>query len=410
MCEAALKILSIAHPAVSRAAGRLRYRPFAARRDLDVHLVVPTRWHQFGRTMVADPPGDPGVTTHVMPILFPRGGPMKWYLHVYPRLRRKIRDVAPDVIHLWEEPWSFVALQACLLKNDAALVLEVDQNILKRLPPPFEAIRRFVLRRTDHILSRSPDATAVVRACGYAGPVTPIGYGVDQDTFRPTAAPRAHEREPGPLTLGYVGRVVVEKGLDDALDAMAKARTRARLVIMGEGPHLPALQARAAALGLSDRVSFERWGTPNDVAAFIQTLDALVLLTRTTEHVKEQFGRVITEAQACGVPVIGSTCGAIPDVIGDGGWAVPESDPAALAKLIDQIAADPAARLARAERARANVASRFTYAATAQALAAAWTQAAAAQPKRRDKLQKIEGTAESDDRGSRLGKTSAASS
>ena len=51
-----------------------------------------------------------------------------------------------------------------MLRRRAAIVLEVDQNILKRLPPPFEAIRKYVLRHTDHVLSRSPDATDG-RAC-----------------------------------------------------------------------------------------------------------------------------------------------------------------------------------------------------------------------------------------------------
>ena len=106
-----------------------------------------------------------------------------------PGVGTNYRGLRPDVIHLWEEPWSFVALQAALLRRGAALVIEADQNILKRLPPPFETIRRFVLRRTGLVLSRSPDATAVVRACGFAGPVRPIGYGVDQAAVR--ALPRA---------------------------------------------------------------------------------------------------------------------------------------------------------------------------------------------------------------------------
>ena len=107
----------------------------------------------------------PGIPVHILPIWFAWGGPAHWYLHLYPGLGRRIRDLRPDVIHLWEEPWSLVALQAALLRKGAALVLEVDQNILKRLPPPFEAIRRYVLRATDHILSRRPDATAVGRPC-----------------------------------------------------------------------------------------------------------------------------------------------------------------------------------------------------------------------------------------------------
>lgn len=53
-------MLSIAHTAVSRAAGRLRYHPFANDGSLDVTLVVPSRWHQFGRWLTDDPADDPG--------------------------------------------------------------------------------------------------------------------------------------------------------------------------------------------------------------------------------------------------------------------------------------------------------------------------------------------------------------
>lgn len=374
-----LRILSVAHPAVSRDAGRLRYYPLSRRGDVDVHLVVPAIWHQFGRTIVADPSDDPGITVHVMPIRWSRAGPMSWYLHVYPGLRRLIRELDPDVIHLWEEPWSFVAMQARLFKGRAAMVMEVDQNILKRLPPPFEFIRRQVLANTDHVLSRSPDATAVVEARGYRGPLSYIGYGVDLTNFRPDVAPLLPPVQRPEFRIGYVGRLVVEKGLDDALDAMAGAKVPVTLALMGEGPHEAALRQRIAELGLIDRVSFRGWGKPAEVAGFMRSLDAMILLTRTTGAVKEQFGRVITEAQACGVPVIGSTGGAIPDVTGEGGWIVPESDPQALAALIDRIANDPAEMQKRSEAALANVKSRFTYEAVANALADACFAAVAHQ-------------------------------
>ncbi|RAI40361.1 glycosyltransferase [Rhodoplanes roseus] len=380
-----LRVLSIAHPAVSRDVGRRRYYPLATRDDLDVHLVVPATWHQFGRTTTADPPDDPGVTVHVMPIRLPKAGPMGWYLHFYPGLRKLIRRLDPDVIHLWEEPWSVVALQACLLKGRAALVMEVDQNILKTLPPPFESIRRHVLRNTAHVLSRSPDATAVVRARGYTGPVSPIGYGVDLDTFRPAAEPRRSGTSA--LRLGYVGRLVEEKGLDDALDAMTRARADITLSILGEGPYEPRLRERIAALGLTERVDMRGWASPAEVARFMHGLDALILLTRTTKAVREQFGRVIVEAQSCGVPVIGSTCGAIPDVIGDGGWVVPESDPATLATTLDSIAGAPPERAEKSAGGRGNVLARFTYDAVAQALATSWI-AAAAETNSREKSHK----------------------
>jgi glycosyltransferase involved in cell wall biosynthesis len=361
-----LRIASIAHPAVSSEAGRLRYPYLAEKSDVELHLIMPAIWKEFGRTIVAEPPHETDFQVHVLPIRLPHAGPMNWYLHFYPELGRLLRQIDPDVIHLWEEPWSIVALQAQLLRRRAALVLEVDQNILKRLPPPFEAIRKFVLGRTDHVLSRTGDATMVVRARGYAGPVTPIGYGVDVGTFTPLDPGEARsERD---FRIGYVGRLIEEKGLDDALEAMVMGGTAVSFAIMGEGPYEPKLREHVAALGLEQRVSFQKWGTPADVASFLRGLDALVLLTRTTKAVREQFGRVIIEAQACGVPVIGSTCGAIPDVAGEGGWIVPERDPQALRSLLNQITADPALVRAKGLAARANVQARFTYEAVATAL------------------------------------------
>jgi len=366
-----LKILSIAHPAMNSDGGRLRYNLLADRKDVEIHLVVPAVWYQFGRTLIADASDVSGLTVHILPIWFPRAGPMSWYLHFYPGLRKLLGQVDPDVIHLWEEPWSVVALQASFLKGRAAMVLEVDQNILKRLPPPFETIRKLVLRKTDHILSRSDEATAVVRARGYRGPATPIGYGVDLMTFHPEPQPPRAD-----LRIGYVGRLVEEKGLDDALDAMAKAAAPVSFAIMGEGPYESALRQRVDALGLTARVTFQGWGSQADVAAFLQSLDVMVLLTRTTNSVREQFGRVIVEAQACGVPVIGSQCGAIPSVVGDGGWIVPERDPGALAKLLDWIFPEPELRDFKAAAARKNVEARFTYNAVANAMVAACAAAA----------------------------------
>jgi glycosyltransferase involved in cell wall biosynthesis len=373
--QARLKILSIAHPAVSSEGGRLRYHSLAARDDVDVHLVVPAVWQEFGRSFVGTPSDDPALKIHVMPILLPRAGPMGWYLHFYPGLGRLIREIDPDVVHLWEEPWSVVALQARALKGRAALVMEVDQNILKRLPPPFEAIRKQVLRHTDHVLSRSPDATAVVRARGYRGPVTPIGYGVDLTSFFPAPDMPEESARPG-LRIGYVGRLIEEKGLDDALDAMARAAVPVSLAIMGEGPYEDRLRQRVTDLGLGERVSFKGWGSPAEVASFMRSLDIMVLLTRTTKSVREQFGRIIVEAQACGIPVIGSECGAIPSVVGEGGWIVPERDPGALTKLLEQVVADPALRVARGVGARRNVEARFTYDAVSQVLASACLAAA----------------------------------
>jgi glycosyltransferase involved in cell wall biosynthesis len=150
------------------------------------------------------------------------------------------------------------------------------------------------------------------------------------------------------------------------------------LEIMGEGPHAGHLRERATQLRVADRVIFRPWGSETAVADFLRSLDASILLTRTTGAVKEQFGRVIVESQSCGTPVIGSTCGAIPNVVGDGGWIVPERDPLALANLLDAIAADPDDRRRRSAAAQKNVSTRFTYEIVAQVLADTWLAAAEA--------------------------------
>jgi len=371
-----LKIVSIAHSAVRNDVGRHRYLPLALRHDIELHLVVPAVWKEFNRTIVADPAKQDGLTIHVLPIRLPRMGPIGWYLHFYPGLRSLLREVKPDVIHLWEEPWSAVALQARILKDNAALVLEVDQNILKRLPPPFNVIRKEVLRHTDHVLARSPEAAEVVRACGYTGAVTPIAYGVDLSTFFPSD--RARQADGTRLRVGYVGRLIEEKGIDDVLDAIARTEAPVSLSIMGEGPYEGILRQRTIQLGLSERVTFKSWGESVEVASFLRELDVMVLLTRTTKTVREQFGRVIVEAQACGIPVIGSESGSIPSVVGKGGWIIPERDPDTLARLLDTIAANPDLRIAAGDAARDNVQSRFTDAVVAETLASACFQAVAA--------------------------------
>ena len=179
------------------------------------------------------------------------------------------------------------------------------------------------------------------------------------------------------LRIGYVGRIVEEKGLDDALEAIACTQSRVTLAIMGEGPHEGRFHRRAAALGLADRVEMRGWGPPAEVASFLHGLDVLILLTRTSRSVVEQFGRVIVEAQSCGIPVIGSSCGAIPSVVGAGGWIVPERSPEKLAALLDRIANDRDTLRAKAQLAQRNVSTRFTYEVVADDLATAWTQAAA---------------------------------
>ena len=377
-----LKVLSIAHAAVNASSGRARYEALAAlRSDIDLTLVAPSRWREYGKPMKRDLHDGP-MDFRVEPIRLPYVPGVGWYLHYYPHLNRLIRQTKPDALHLWEEPWSLVGLQAILKRGQlcphAAVILETDQNILRRLPPPFEQIRRYTLKRVDLLIGRQPESLRVSQACGYRGPTAIVEYGVSPAIFRPQdrIACRARLGVSG-FVIGYVGRLVPEKGLHDVLEAMALC-SQVSFVVLGTGADGEALQAHAQRLNLTDRLLMLSPREPVEVARVMGALDCLVLPSRTTRTWKEQFGRVIMEAQACGVPVIGSDSGAIPGVVGPGGWIVPEGDVPALARLLTHLvgAPDEVARLGAAGHLQAQ--TRFSVRKVAGDLADAFQNAAAA--------------------------------
>lgn len=376
-----LRVVSISHSAVRCGAARMRYEALADDPTIDLTLIVPEVWHEYGQAEYAEP-SRTRLRVVVHPARLTRGGPAKWYLHHYPQLGRLLATLRPDVIHLWEEAWSLVALQAARLRDrrlpQAALLLETDQNIWRRLPPGFEQIRRHTLARTDLLVARSEEALAASQRSGFTGAHEFVAYGNNEQVFYPRdrAALRA-AHDPGVLRLGYVGRLVPEKGLSDVLRAMQRCPMPVGLSLLGAGPEKAGLVALAATLNISERVSFLEPRDPDGVAEFISSLDALVLMSRTTRTWKEQFGRVIMEAHACGVPVIGSNSGSIPEVVGPGGWIVPEGDAEALAVLLAELAGAPDQMRLAGERGRRESARRFTNAAVSGNLRRAWTRAAA---------------------------------
>ena len=377
-----LRVLSISHSAVHRVSGRLRYEMVAERRhDIDLTVVAPDRWQEYGKPMPLDPhhgPMDFRVERARLPYV-PRAG---WYLHHYAHLGRVLREVQPEVIHLWEEPWSLVALQAIWHRNrrhpGAAIMLETDQNIFRRLPTPFEQMRRYALGQTDLLIGRGPESLDVSRRCGFDGATAIVEYGVARGVFARQDLQAAREAlGVSGVTLVYVGRIVLEKGLHDVLEAMAACPQPVTLLVLGSGADEAAFTAKAVELGLAEEVRILSPRPPAEVARLMNALDALVLMSHTTRTWKEQFGRVIMEAHACAVPVIGSDSGSIPGVVADGGWIVPERDPAALARLLARLAGDPTEVTAAGSAGYAQAQTRFALSTVADALADAFIAAAA---------------------------------
>ncbi len=173
------------------------------------------------------------------------------------------------------------------------------------------------------------------------------------------------------IQIGYVGRLVPEKGVDDLIVAFSNLnQSEATLWIIGDGPHRRALEELADHQDVGARVRFIGALRHDDVAGELRRLDILVLPSRTTSGWVEQFGHVLVEGMGAGVAVVGSDSGAIPDIIGEGGVVFPEGDRDALTRVLGALCA-PTALQDHQRRARTR-ADDYTHDAIATSLADFW--------------------------------------
>jgi glycosyltransferase involved in cell wall biosynthesis len=291
-----------------------------------------------------------------------------------------VRAFRPDIIHCEHEQESLMALQAAaaraLAAPGSALVLFAWQNLVRRRGWPVRLLSWLTRRAAQHVMCASREAEQVLRAQGFRGgtSVLPL-FGLDERFFspRPPAAGRQRLGVSG-FVVGAAGRLVPEKGLDTLLHAAARvtARVPVSVALIGDGPEAGRLRALAEALGLQRRLAMPGAVPYDRMADCLSALDVLALPSRTTAHWKEQFGRVLVEALACGVPVVGSRTGAIPEVIGPGGLLFPEGDADALAACLTQLADDEARRRALAAAGRAHVLANYSVQRLAEGVLDIW--------------------------------------
>lgn len=304
-----------------------------------------------------------------------------FHVHAYPTLGRILHRARPDIVHIDEEPYNLATYQALRTARHAgARTLFVTwQNLLRQYPPPFSWMEQYNYAHADYALAANEDAVAVLRRKGYRGPVSVFPqFGADTDLF----VPRAHA-EGQPLRVGCVARLVPQKGVDTLVRAFAPLAPRAELILAGRGPTEPELRELATTLGIADHVRFLGSLSSTDVAATMASLDILVLPSLTLPNWTEQFGRVLVEAMACEVAVVGSTSGEIPRVIGDAGLVFPEGDAEALSACLLQLLDDSDLRHRLARAGRQRVLARYTQDAIARATYEAWQAMLSSTPSQR---------------------------
>lgn len=340
--------------------------------DVDLTLITPEVWRaDDGGTMPFQPTFTAGY--RCVPTKVALNG--HYHLYHYPNLRRILDELRPNLLHIDEEPYNTATFQAVRLARERHIptIVVAWQNLVRRYPPPFAWMEQSVYRHAAAIIAGNAGAAEVVRAKGYRGELATFSlHGIDPEIWPPRMTPPPTPDVP--FTLGYIGRLVPEKGIDTLLNALALLPPRVRLCVIGRGPAAAQLHQQACTLGLTDRVRWREQIPSIAIPAAMRELDCLVLPSRRRPNWTEQFGRVLAEAMVSGIPVIGSDVGEIPRVIADAGIVVPEGKPNLLAASIAALANNPVWWAELAARGRARALAHFTQAAIAERLAALYRE------------------------------------
>lgn len=282
----------------------------------------------------------------------------------------RVRAHAPRLIHAHFAPDGLIALPLAL-RLGIPLVTTLHGYDVSRRRSRLVASGRLSwiryglfggrLRAQGRLFLAVSDALrAQALAAGFPPERTVTHYnGVDLARFPRPARPR----ERGLIL--HVGRLVEKKGsavLIRALAEVREAQPDARLVVLGEGPLRPRLEAQAAALGLSDHVSFLGARSSEEVAAWMARACLLAVPSVTAgDGDSEGLPTVLQEAAAAALPAVGSRHSGIVEAIEDGvsGFLVPEGEAGPLARRISDLLGAPRLRASMARASRAIAETKF---------------------------------------------------
>lgn len=288
-------------------------------------------------------------------------------------LRPILRD-HQDVVHAWEEPYIWAGHQiASQTPRTAAFVFSTFQNLDKVYPPPFSWFERSVVNRCDGWIAFGKTVEdTMLRRPGYgARPHRVIPPGIDtrfyvRDGKTKTELMRRLDWSlDGSPVIGFLGRFIPEKGLRFLTGVLGSITEPWRVIFVGGGPEEGFL--RDWAEGQNGRARVVTGVSHDEVPAYLSTMDILCAPSETTTRWREQFGRMIVEAQSCGVCVLGSDSGEIPHTIGNGGVVLPEGDHAAWRQALLGLLKNPSLRNEIAARGRKRAHETFDWNVVARA-------------------------------------------
>ena len=268
-------------------------------------------------------------------------------LSLSPTARRDLAEFDPNIVHIAVPDIVAHRALSWARKRGIPVVASVHTRFdtylqyygFKWLEPLARAIMRRYYRRCDAIVVPAESVAAILRAQRMASDISIWTRGVDREQFNPERRSmhwrRSHGIKDEELVVSFLGRLVLEKGLDDFSDAIEAARSRGvrlRVVVIGDGPARSYFEKR-----LPDAI-FTGQLTGAELAEALASTDIFL-----NPSITEAFGNVTLEAMASGLPVIAAAASGTTSLVRDGetGILVPPLDVAAYADALETYAADP---------------------------------------------------------------------
>lgn len=334
-----LRVLFISHAYVV-GVNQGKLKAIADTGQVEVALMAPSNWkaEEWDRTIELETPFDE-IKTYAAPVWFTG----KVGAHIYNpwKIRQVIKDFQPDVIQLEEEIFSLCALEVAFWakRHSIPMVVFGWENQLRSLGSFRRWVRDFVMSATDLYLAGNQDGAEVMQQWNYAGQIEVMPQmGVDTSLFSPSIKQAQNK-----FNIGFLGRLAPEKGLDILFTAVSQLKQQDldfKVTLCGSGESEADLRQQAKKQSICEEIIW-RGAVRHEVAPIeLGKFDVLVLPSRSIATWKEQFGHVIIEAMAMGIPVIGSSCGEIPHVIACDDLVFPEGNPVALAEILKRMICD----------------------------------------------------------------------
>jgi glycosyltransferase involved in cell wall biosynthesis len=341
-----MKVLIVYHAGVMQNARQI-YGELVQACDIELSVIVPQR---IQTERVYDPTGwlcveheENGGRFRLVPV--PLRNPSNYGRGFEFRyLQRIMKQVQADIIHVLDEPNSNylfqIVWQSLIASPHSKVLFYGFQNLPFRLGWRLGPWRLTWTKMAGGVTANS-EALGNLRRAGFPKnlPLEHIFWGISTDVFKPMdgVALKKELNLDCEHIVGFVGRFIPEKGISVLQDAMRLLPTTVHCLIIGSGPMRAELEQWSGLSGLSGRIHLYDVMSPEALAKYINCMNVLVVPSITLPHWKEQYGRVIAEAMACGIPVVGSNSGAIPEVIGSAGLIVPEGDSTTLAEAVHDV-------------------------------------------------------------------------